>query len=428
MMLQPGDTAALGGTIEVEGQEVAELPNGQLLDFMGPSHEQGGIDASLPKGTDIFSKRIRIEGKTMAERKKARNKRLEKMEKLAENSKSDAAIKKSYERTLETYTREEEADLSIQGMMNMILGDPNEGGEKAFAGIIGDPRFKDFINQYSDDASAGVGLDSTGFTDFTINDPKAFALPTNKATTGISVPNAADTKSALLGNLGKSGAVPEKGFDLESLLGNLTGGDAIGQIGNLISTFAPLRNTLNNRATDTPNVNEFKDFGVDALASNDLAQRNVAEQKVNADRKIELGKNAAVRRGRNSSRGVNTMRAMDLAGELNANLAQGNTNDIMARQMMQLLAQRSGLENQQDQAVMAGEQQRDLADRQDKDNFATQKGRDLSTIGTGVQQIGKDANDVKEREIIRNLLNQLSKYGITLDKDGNVTMKKTAGQ
>ena len=40
--------------VEIEGQEVVETPAGQLFQAQGPSHENGGIDLSLPEGTDIF--------------------------------------------------------------------------------------------------------------------------------------------------------------------------------------------------------------------------------------------------------------------------------------------------------------------------------------------------------------------------------------
>jgi hypothetical protein len=60
--------------VEIEGQEVVETPQGQLFQVQGPSHEQGGIDMSLPEGTDVYSKRIQIDGKSMADRKLAREK------------------------------------------------------------------------------------------------------------------------------------------------------------------------------------------------------------------------------------------------------------------------------------------------------------------------------------------------------------------
>ena len=82
-----------GSQVEVEGKEVGELPNGQLLEFKGPSHEQGGIDAILPGGTDIFSKRISIDGVSMADRKKKREKEANRIAKRLDKNSADPVLK-----------------------------------------------------------------------------------------------------------------------------------------------------------------------------------------------------------------------------------------------------------------------------------------------------------------------------------------------
>ena len=46
-----------GGNIEVEGEEVVELPTGQVAEVKGASHEEGGVDLNVPEGTKIYSKR-----------------------------------------------------------------------------------------------------------------------------------------------------------------------------------------------------------------------------------------------------------------------------------------------------------------------------------------------------------------------------------
>jgi len=88
--------------------------------------------------------------------------------------------------------------------------------------------------------------------------------------------------------------------------------------------------------------------------------------------------------------------------------------------MMSIMAQKAQMENQQDQVVMQGEQNRDLADRQDRDNFFTQMAQDIATKGQGLQETGYDINKIKERNVIDNLLKQLSKYGISVDSSGLV--------
>lgn len=44
---------------EVEKQEVIKMPNGQVEQVNGPTHEQGGVQVNIPNGTDIFSDRLK---------------------------------------------------------------------------------------------------------------------------------------------------------------------------------------------------------------------------------------------------------------------------------------------------------------------------------------------------------------------------------
>ena len=115
------------------------------------------------------------------------------------------------------------------------------------------------------------------------------------------------------------------------------------------------------------------------------------------------------------------MRALDLAANLQSDLAENDLNLGYDEQLMNLMLNEAQMENVQDQVVMQGEQARDLADRQDLANYYTQLGRDKATIGEGLQETGKDLNQIEQREVIMNILNQLSKYGITIDAKGNIT-------
>lgn len=77
---------ALGGTVpgeevEIEGGEAVELPNGKTQKVEGPNHENGGIDLFLPEGTEVFSKRIKKDGVTMADRKMKRDRKIKKVSK-----------------------------------------------------------------------------------------------------------------------------------------------------------------------------------------------------------------------------------------------------------------------------------------------------------------------------------------------------------
>ncbi len=63
----PTYMAAMGGevpsaNVEVEDNEVAMTPDGEnAVTFEGPTHEQGGIDTTLPVGSEVFSDDIKVD-------------------------------------------------------------------------------------------------------------------------------------------------------------------------------------------------------------------------------------------------------------------------------------------------------------------------------------------------------------------------------
>ena len=434
---------AFGGSVhnvnvEVEGQEVGETPDGQLIDFQGPSHENGGIDVNLPEGTEIFSKRIKVKGETMAERKVKRENKLLTLEKLLEKNKDDNTLKNSIKRTIKNNKKEEEKDQNIQdviGGMKQItqlaygtgsdgIQTYRDGGSVIgdfFRGLFGknnsavdpitgfDPEYakKQMGVFKSDNASNTTGtLDSdeiSGVTDYSGNDRIETGIGNNKA----SIKNNTN------------------------FLPNLTGGDILGLAGTAFSAFQPMKNTQANRAGDTSNINAFEDFGNDALDRIDDAKSYVGAQRDKALTDLESARTRSTLNNRKSARGVNTQRALDLASDVNANNAQNDIYDNFSKQMMGLLSQQAGFENQQDSAVMQGEQNRDLADRQDRDNYFTQMAQDIATKGEGIQTLGKMVNQNKANTAAEQAVNDSSinfKYdnGTLTDKAGNVVM--TQGQ
>lgn len=363
--------------VELEGGEVVENVDGTVQDVTGPSHENGGVDALLTPGSEVFSKRVKFQGDTMADRKKNRA-RKEKRTSKALNNNPDKITKNTSARTKTNNEKEEMTDLSIQDFVKQLLSIPSQSGKEKMA------------------LGSGPGLE-----EFMINAAEYLKSPDFN-------PNAGEEES--------------NPFKLSDIFGDTpTGGDILGLTGNLISTFTPYFTTLKNRAGDTPNINAFKDFGKDALDTIDQSKQYATTIKDEALGDINLSKASNIKRLRSSARGVNQMRALDLAASKQADEATGDVYSNFSQQMMNILGQEAQLENVQDRFVMQGEQQRDLADRLDRDNFYTQLAKSKTNIGKGLQQTGKDLNAIKQREIVRNLINELSKYGIEIDDDGNLT-------
>ncbi|GHV60766.1 hypothetical protein FACS1894195_0090 [Bacteroidia bacterium] len=110
--------------IEVEGGEAFQTPWGKVGQFKGAKHEQGGIDVNMPIGSQIYSDRIAISGKTLAERKLARDRKLKGIDKKMTSA--DAISKGGLSRMLEKLLDEEELDLSITQAAEQAQG--HQGG------------------------------------------------------------------------------------------------------------------------------------------------------------------------------------------------------------------------------------------------------------------------------------------------------------
>lgn len=202
---------------------------------------------------------------------------------------------------------------------------------------------------------------------------------------------------------------------------SLTRGDVKGLAGNIQGKYLPLMGTLLNQMETTPNVNAFKEFGADALKSNQQAQGLATTNRDKLLQQLALKENTMRARSRNTARGVNTMRALDIAGDMTGQQGANEAYANYANQMMQLLGQQGQLENLQDRTVMQGEQARDLADRQDTDNFYTQLSKNLANVAEFTQKTGRDLNQAQYNDDLISAMNQMSSYGLTWERgeDGN---------
>ena len=428
---------AKGGTVnnprvEVEGQEVAELPNGQVGEFQGPSHEDGGIKMNLPEGTDIYSKRIKVEGKTMAERKLSRERKIESLMKLIEKNPLDKTLKQTLKKVQENNDFLDEKDMLIQNTLHSY----NQGIKRAYGGTLEDEEEDD--EELNDDFSYADYMDDEEEEDekeykmggtvkkFALGGPiPVFSSKVNPLIHNI-------VNSYILGNdpltqnivdtsdrpgveptdsgVEKSTTPKKEGFNLNKLFGNISLGDAIGMAGSLKGAYTGKKNTLANRASDNPNINYFKNYGKEGLETLKSAKSIFQSVRDSNLEDINRERVSIVKRNNNSARGINTQRALNLASDSKITDAKNKVYQDYANKLSSMLLKQSDLENQQDLRVMAGEAQRDLNDRKDKDNFYTQLGIDEQSIATGIQKFGKNLNKGLERKLNAQALSMLSKW------------------
>ena len=117
---------AMGGTVQsqvpinVEGGEIMKAPNGQQIEMEGAKHEQGGIDTVAPEGTTIYSDRLKVNGKTLADRQRLRTNKELKLSKLLEGNEYDAIHKNTLQRVQAQNRQEDEKDKQMMAFVNQM--------------------------------------------------------------------------------------------------------------------------------------------------------------------------------------------------------------------------------------------------------------------------------------------------------------------
>lgn len=397
-----------GRMVEVEGKEVIDRPDSGIFEADGPSHKQGGIDTFLNNEDTVFSTQISDENGTMAEKKKKREKTMGRLEKLLKDNSTDTLLKNTEERTKEVADQEEKEDLMLQTFVGVMKGKQPNKEEKA----LGTSFLEAFLRPEGDQPFP-INLTGTS-DDFHSGDPSRDYRTTPLSVGKLESQGAEETKlkgAMIPDNTQASGNVMsnKEGFNLDMLkdLELPTAGDALGLYAQFKGMNAPMKNTLNMRAGDTPNINAFEDFGKDGLKTIQESKGYVDQNKESLESDLELSRRSQMKRNANSARGVNTKRALDLATSAGVNENRVKIGNQANNQMMQILAQEGQMENMQDKVVMGGEQSRDQRDRQDRDNFYSQMATDLATKFETMQGVGKNLNSIKGRGDNKDMIEQL---------------------
>lgn len=386
--------------IEVEGDEMAELPNGMMLDFEGPTHEQGGIPVDVPEGTKIYSNRILVGNKTtgyktMSRRKWDREKKIKDLEKKAD--KGDIIAKKTLDRYMLTAGKEEELDMGIQELLNNQEQKFDREKYPFGTGLDGiDPTMKMLLpNAFQ----KGVGWKQQPFTlgeapKYTLGKvdntkPTLANLSTFDFKNNTTVPTTAKISKAT------TVQEPVNKFNLGEILPYV--GDAIGIIGNIGAGIANQKAVDNYKANRRLEVNHFKDFGKKGLETLDSSKKYVRQMGEMSRNDIEGQRLKATTANRQSARGVNTMRALDLATQEQANRMDLQSYIQEAAMLQQILNQQAQMENVQDQMVMTGEGARDMRERDTDANINNMQLRADLAKANALSHTGKSLNDILER-------------------------------
>lgn len=384
--------------VEVEGGEVAQDPNGNLIEFQGPSHKDGGIKTALPEGSKIYSKRILIEGKTIADRKKERELKIKSLEKKLKDF-EDPLTRKTLNKIIENSQVEEEVEKVIQQSAERKFAPQQQMPmQKAAYGLDGDDPFA-FMYKQPSAVSNPISMNINNIPSKPFSD--TFNIPKEKPLSTLPQPdknNIETSNKDSFNNLLK--------FLKDNQAGLPTAGDLAGIGGNIYQGLNSLLGAERNAATDTPNENPFLNFGKESMKELENSEKYIGAIASGQERDLKSSRNAAIVRNRRSSRDLNTMRMGDYAVDRTFNDAKNQLDNSVIGQYMQLSNQKVNLQQQIDQIVMGGEGQKDLANRQDKDARDTAIAMGKKDMGKMISLTGKHFNDIKERLVQAKYLNQ----------------------
>lgn len=432
--------------IEVEGNEILEAPNGEMIQPQGPSHEQGGIDMQVPEGTKIYSDRLGIEGKTMQQRKATRERVLKRLEKSMSRNPTDALLKNSYQRTSDVLAEEDAADMELMKVANKLYAAPSkdvpaerewrQGGGKqepeitaAYGDVVGGDPWSDYVNGLMGTQQAQVPF--MPGTEYPSQVPSTGRALSGSATgRGIAVDAPINVRTAE--SIGLTTPTDAQRYGTPAIPGEEAGGNAAGfttgdyagMAGNLFNAIAPIINTRNAARATKPERNRFKGFGREALEANQQAQSIAGKQQGYARRNLDTAYNSSANRNRSSARDINTMRALDTVADMNRNKAIGDIDLSYTNQMQGLLAQQGQLANTRDQVVMSGDQARDEREAQNTDNYYSNMAENLTNFGNNIQGFGKNLNTSQQNKDNTALLEQMSEYfDFGRDKSGKLVLR-----
>jgi hypothetical protein len=458
--------------VELEGEEVIKTPSGETAEIEGPSHAQGGVplqvtppnaplqEGTIPENTQVFSDKVTFKGKTIAEREAKRTAQESKLDKILSGGTVDIAVKNGVSRRKHTIQSERDADLMFQELVKasqeatqtQVQGGP----EQFWSGTPGIPGagygtnysasdFEDYWKKYQIGLPKGTAPSLKGFHDkigisskdagygktlgpgsykaasklWGLQTPPSEELYSPDTTTilsGLPEPSSVGptpSEQIMLANYAKDSAATPPPVENEEGQG-FTAGDFLAMAGTAYSAFAPMQNTLNNRAGDTLNPDFYKNVGEDTEATWDEAQALIEAQQANALKTTAAQARMAKRAGRAGARGVNQVRMMDFLANEKENEA---TNQIYANasaQAMQTLSGKAQSQLYADQLKASGATAADDANRRDRDAFNTALGKDMATKGQGIAQLGKMLNQHALNPLYEELLkNQGEHLGMT---------------
>lgn len=232
--------------------------------------------------------------------------------------------------------------------------------------------------------------------------------------------------SVNLGNGESSNSINSKNsnskFNFEHPFKGMTLGDAIGMYANHKAPQELMKNTIDQYRYTPEEINHFKNYGREALKTLRGQAGLIDTQHDLASQNLQLSRNAMNNLNNNSARGINTLRALNMASNAQTDAQQRELDMARASQMLSLGSQIAQQQNAIDQMVMKGDEERANRNLQNQDNYFTNMAKNISTKYQSLAKNAEALNEIKKRNAQEKLIGRLYR-DYEADMNGNIKGK-----
>lgn len=233
------------------------------------------------------------------------------------------------------------------------------------------------------------------------------------------LPNRQDENSSSTNTSGNSK------FNFEHPFKGMTLGDAIGMYANHKAPQELMKNTIDQYRYTPEEINHFKNYGREALKTLRGQAGLIDTQHDLASQNLQLSRNAMNNLNNNSARGINTLRALNMASNAQTDAQQRELDMARASQMLSLGSQIAQQQNAIDQIVMKGDEERANRNLQNQDNYFTNMAKNISTKYQSLAKNAEALNEIKKRNAQEKLIGRLYN-DFAADQNGNLKVKNYA--
>lgn len=196
-------------------------------------------------------------------------------------------------------------------------------------------------------------------------------------------------------------------FNFEHPFKGMTLGDAIGMYANHKAPQELMKNTIDQYRYTPEEINHFKNYGREALKTLRGQAGLIDTQHDLASQNLQLSRNAMNNLNNNSARGINTLRALNMASNAQTDAQQRELDMARASQMLSLGSQIAQQQNAIDQMVMKGDEERANRNLQNQDNYFTNMAKNISTKYQSLAKNAEALNEIKKRNAQEKLIGRL---------------------